>query len=346
MTRELLQLVSEKTELASLDPAARRLAMRTLLRDSSGADPSPRSVAELSDWIDGFGPLTSLMNDPLVTDVLVNGVDEVWVERRGELEPTDVRFTDLTELVDLVDRLCGSANVRVDASHPIADGRLQDGSRVHVVLPPVSGRGPTLSIRRFPQKPFGLDELVGRGLLAGCEAEQLRTAVLERRNIVISGATGVGKTTLANALLGCVPPSERVVLIEETAELRPGCAHWISLLTRQANVEGSGEIDQLSLMRAALRMRPDRIVVGEVRGAEAYAALQAMSTGHEGSLCTIHARCAGDAFDRFVELARLFPSAASEDALRRKAERACDVVVHVGKEAGRRRVLEILDRGS
>lgn len=344
MSRELLELVSQKTELASLDPAERRLAMRRLLGDVVDGDRLGESVSTLSNWIDGFGPLTGLMNDPLVTDVLVNAVDEIWAERAGALQLTDVRFADEGQLIDLIDRLAGSAGVRVDASQPIGDGRLQDGSRMHVVLPPVSGCGPTVSIRRFPPNAFDLDELAAMGLLTDEEARRLQQAVVERKSIVVSGSTGAGKTTLVNALLGCVPGTERVVLIEETPELRPSCAHWVSLVTRPPNVEGQGEIDQLTLMRAALRMRPDRIVVGEVRGAEAFAALQAMSTGHEGSLCTVHARSAADALDRFVELACQSATAPGERALRRQAERAFDLVVHMGRESGSRRVLEILDR--
>ncbi|MFP5352804.1 MAG: CpaF family protein [Actinomycetota bacterium] len=345
MRPDLLGLISERTELAGLDAAERRLAMRKVLKGSLPEETVQGSVSLLSDWIDGFGPLTGLMGDPAVTDVLVNGTHEVWCERRGRLEPSDVSFTDAAELRDLIERLAGAAGIRVDASHPIGDGRLPDGSRLHVVLPPVSGSGPLMSIRRFPQRAFDLDTLVEMGLLDRSESALLDEAVVERRTIIVSGATGTGKTTLVNALLGRVPRTERVVVIEETPELRPSCAHSVSLLTRGPNVEGRGGVDQLALVRAALRMRPDRIVVGEVRGPEALPALQAMSTGHEGSLCTVHARSATEALERFVELARQFPLAPSEDTLRRQAEQAFDLVVHVGKDrAGARRVLQILER--
>lgn len=345
MTPDLLELISERTDLAALDPAERRLALRGVLKESLPPESVSGSVSLLSDWIDGFGPLTALMNDPSITDVLVNGTDQVWCERRGRLELSDVHFADAEELNDLIERLAGAAGIRVDASQPLGDGKLPDGSRLHVVLPPVSGAGPLLSIRRFPHTAFGLDDLARLGSVTEAETNMLRDAVQEGRTIIVSGATGSGKTTLMNALLGCVPKTERVIVIEETPELRPSCAHSVSLVTRTANVEGRGEIDQLTLLRAALRMRPDRIVVGEVRGPEALPALQAMSTGHEGSLCTVHARSAENALERFVDLARQSPVAPSESTLRRQAERAFGVVVHVGRDrTGERRVLEILER--
>lgn len=346
MSPELLEIVAGAPDLASLDPAERRLAMRSLLKHAVSEDALGGSVSSLSDWIDGFGPLSEAVADPQVTDVFVNATDDVWIERQGSLQRSGVRFADEGELLDLIERLTGAVGIRVDASHPIADGRLRDGSRIHVVLPPVSGAGPLLSIRCFPEEALDLDDLIASSFLTELQASRLSEAVTDRRNILISGATGAGKTTLANALLGRVPPTERLVLIEETPELRPACAHWVSLLTRETNVEGTGDVDQLTLLRAALRMRPDRIVVGEVRGAEAFAALQALSTGHEGSLLTVHARCASDACERLVELARLDPHATKEETVRRQTERIFDLVVHVEKQRGTRRVAEILERSA
>lgn len=342
MSERLLEQVGDVAALVPMAPAQRRLALRSLLRDKVDTDALAGSVARLSDWIDGYGPLTDLMSDPAVTDILVNDFDDIWAERDGILTKVAARFEDERELMDLIERLAGEAGVRVDMAKPIGDGRLADGSRLHLVLPPVSDGGPLVSIRRFPEMPFDLDDLIARSFVTDAEVDRLRDMVLARRNIVISGATGAGKTTLACALLGCVPDNERVLIVEETPELRPRCAHSVSLSTRAANVEGRGEIDQQALLRTALRMRPDRIVVGEVRGPEAVVALQAMSTGHEGSLVTVHARSAGDAEDRLIDLAMQSPGSPNELSLRRMAERALDVFVHVGRRDGKRKVLEIV----
>lgn len=339
--RPLLDLVRGREDLADLDVAERRLALRSLVAGADGADPGAE-VAALADWIDGFGPLSELMADPEVSDILLNGTDEVWVERAGELRRHPRLFEGADDLSGLLERLLAETGARVDHTVPIGDARLRDGSRIHVVLPPVAADGPIVSIRRFPSQAFTLDDLVGRGFMTEDQADVLQRCVLDRRSIAIGGATGTGKTTLANALLGCVPETERVVVIEETRELRPVCAHWVSLVTRGPNVEGRGALDQSDLLRAALRMRPDRIVVGEVRGAEAAIALQAMSSGHEGSVVTVHARSARDVLDRIVDLALMEPTAPSESALRRRVDRALDVVVQVARCGPSRRLVEVL----
>ncbi len=344
MKRDLLDLVRGREELAELDPAERRLALRTVASEALGPTAVPTAVGELSDWIDGYGPLTRSMQDPDVTDILVNGPDDVWVERSGHLQRERVRFDGPQELGDLIERLLGTVGARADGMRPIADARLPDGSRMHVVLPPVASVQ-MVSIRKFPDRAYTLDDLVERRFLSQPEATRLCDAVVERKTIAIGGGTGTGKTTLANALLGCVGAHERVVVIEETPELRPVCAHWVSLLTRPPNIEGRGEIDQSALLRAALRMRPDRIVVGEVRGPEALVAVQAMSTGHEGSLVTVHARSATDVRERLVELALSAERAPTEESLRARVARSLDVVVQVGRRAGRRRVVEVLGAG-
>lgn len=341
MRKDLLDLVLRHDEMADLDVAERRLALRSLLAtEGSHAD-----VAEVANAIDGYGPLTPLMEDETVTDVLVNGTRHVWVERSGRLERTAVVFATETDLLSLIDRLLGRTGTRADAERPVADARLDDGSRIHVALPPVAPDGPLVSIRRFRQSGWAIHDLVDAGMMDERQASSLRTAVEERRTIAISGGTGCGKTSLMNALLGEVDPLDRVVLVEETQELRPACPHHVELLARAPNIEGAGAIGLDELVRAALRMRPDRIVVGEVRGREALAALAAMSVGHKGSMVTIHARSAAEVTDRFVSLALLAASGATESSLRRQVENSFDLFVHLDRALdGRRRVAEILER--
>jgi pilus assembly protein CpaF len=343
LSTRLLDLGLEHDELADLDPAARRLALRDLLLGSVGEELGP-AVRAVADAIDGYGVLADLMRDELVTDVLVNGPDEVWIEREGALERTEVRFADRAALDAFVERALGGAGVRVDASCPVATGRLPDGARMHAVLPPVAPSGPLVAIRRWRRRPLRLADLVVTRFLSPEDAASLAGAVRAARTIAISGATGSGKTTLMNALLAEVPASERVVTIEETPELRREGGHAVSLVARAANVEGRGAIDLDELVRAALRMRPDRIVIGEVRGAEALAALAAMSTGHEGSMLTVHARSANDALERIVALALQGSSGASERSLERQARRALDLVVHLCRDPdGSRRIGEVFE---
>jgi pilus assembly protein CpaF len=341
MRDRLLEVVYAHDELADLDPAQRRLALRSLVTEAGGTE---SSVADIADTVDGFGPLTSLLADDSITDVLVNGPAEVWVERAGALERTEVVFPFADQLGALVERLIGEAGERVDASEPIASARLRDGSRVHAVLPPVAPGGPLLSIRRHPVRALGLDDLVRRATLCAAEAEGLADAVRARRNIAVSGATGTGKTTLLNALLACIPPGERVVTIEETRELRPACSHAVSLVARATNLEGRGGIGLERLAREALRMRPDRIVVGEVRGPEARVALEAMSTGHEGSMVTLHARSASETVGRMAALALRGSPALPEASVLAEVRSALDVVVYLRRdEGGLRRVAEIAE---
>lgn len=343
MRNQLLRLLEGHEQLAELDPAERRLALRSVVRPASAGVEAPGLVAQLSDWIDGYGPLTPLMSDPDVTDVLVNGPAEIWTERAGRLQRESVRFDDCAHIWDLIERLLGVAGARADAAHPIADARLTDGSRLHVVLPPLSGSSPLMSIRRFPEHAWSLEALEERAFLNRGQRELLLDAVASKRTITVGGGTGTGKTTLVNALLGCIDAKERVVVIEETPELAPVCEHWVSLVARSPNIEGRGAVDQSELLRAALRMRPDRIVVGEVRGAEALIALQAMATGHEGSMVTVHSRSAADVAHRLVDLASMAPHAPGEEALRRRVRASLDLIVQVGRHGGRRRVLEIID---
>lgn len=343
MNYAAMKVVLEHHELADLDPARRRLALRALASQLSAVGTST-TVGELADEIDGFGPLSEVMRDENVTDVLVNGPGEVWVERAGRLERANASFSSDEALRSFIDRLVGRAGRRVDASEPIADAVLPDGSRMHVVLPPVARGGPAVSIRRLPRRRYSLTDLEARSMLTPAQADELREGVGRRATIVVSGGTGSGKTTLVNALLSLVGPDERVVLIEETPELAPSCPHAVCLTCRRNNSAGTGGVDAAELVRAALRMRPDRIVVGEVRGAEALAALAAMSTGHEGSMLTLHARSPGDVVRRMVSLAMQAGSGVSEDSLERQFEAAFDIVVHVGRSEGVRRVTSFVKR--
>jgi pilus assembly protein CpaF len=341
---ELLELVFEHDELALLDPAERRLAVRSLLAAESGNDRDlGRRVALVVDHIDGYGPLSSLMMDPDVTDVLVNGPNEVWIERTGTLEQTDVKFADEDELRSFVERFAGMAGTRADLTHPIADARLPDGSRMHVVMPPLSPHGPTVSIRRFPNHQMSLQDLAHAEMLSNAQARLLAEAVAARLNVAISGATGSGKTTLLNALLSLADDSERIVTVEETPELDPACAHRVALVARPPNLEGRGEIPIETLVRAALRMRPDRIVVGEVRGPEALVALDALSTGHSGSMTTLHAAAAERVHERLVEMALGARTAATEASLRARALTAFDLIVHLERSGHRRVIRSIME---
>ncbi|HEX2294034.1 MAG TPA: ATPase, T2SS/T4P/T4SS family [Actinomycetota bacterium] len=333
LTRSLLERVLDNEWLAALDPAQRRLALRDLLEPDERAAPgAAAALAAAADHIDGYGPLAEVMARDGVTDVLVNGPHDVWAEQDGELVRVAAEWPDAPSLRDFADRLLARGGASADVSSPIADARLPDGSRIHVVLPPIAPRGPLVSIRRFPQVRFTLDDLVARGMLPASEAVRLAGLVERRESIVVSGPTGSGKTTLLNALLSLVPEGERVVTIEETPELGPFASHVVSLAARPPNVEGAGGVDLAALVRASLRMRPDRIVVGEVRGAEAAAALAAMATGHEGSMLTLHARSAAEAPQRLAALAGSGPEA---------VEKAVGAFVHVVRRGGRRRVEEI-----
>jgi pilus assembly protein CpaF len=342
VTDSLMDLVLEHDELADLDPAARRLALRALVARAQ-VDDVRGAVAALADAIDGYGPLSGVMRDDAVSDVLINGPFDVWVERAGRLEPAGVSFDSERQLAALIDLLVGRAGSRVDASCPIADARLSDGSRFHVVLPPVAPGGPLVSIRRHRPMRFGMADLVASGMLAQGVAEDLVSRVRARATIAISGGTGSGKTTLMNALLSTISRAERIVVVEETPELAPRCPHAVFLVATPANIEGHGGLDLDALVRAALRMRPDRIIVGEVRGPEMVAALAAMSTGHDGSMVTVHANSASDAIGRMASLALQGTIRSTESSVLAEIRRALDLVIHLERRGGRRCVAEVVE---
>ncbi|HYU61854.1 MAG TPA: CpaF family protein [Solirubrobacterales bacterium] len=289
----------------------------------------------------GLGPLEALLADPEVEEVMVNGPDEVYVERAGRIEPTEVSFASEQALRDTIERILTPLGRRVDELSPMADARLGDGSRVNVVIPPLSVDGPALSIRRFAAARPGPDDLVEWGTLTTELRDLLEEAVERRRSILISGGTGSGKTTLLNALSRFVAAGERVITIEDAAELRLQQPHVVRLESRPASVEGRGEVTIRDLLRNALRMRPDRIVIGEVRGPEALDLLTALNTGHDGALSTVHANSPVDALRRLETLALMAAVGLPHEAIREQVARGIELVVHLERGLdGARRVVE------
>jgi pilus assembly protein CpaF len=287
-------------------------------------------------------PLAALLNDPGVTEVIANGPAEVWVERRGRLQRAPIRFDDAGALRDACVRLAARAGRRLDDAQPMVDARLADGSRLNVVLPPLAPDGPLLTLRRFAPRPFTLDELVELGSLSEADAGLLDLCVRRRMSIVISGGTSSGKTSLLGALAARVDASERIVTVEDAAELRIDRPHVARLEVRGASLEGTGEVGIRDLVRNALRMRPDRLVVGEVRGGEALDMLQAMTTGHDGSLTTVHAKGPEDALRRIELLALMAGLELPYAAVREQVASAFDIVVQVARRSdGERRLVSI-----
>jgi pilus assembly protein CpaF len=290
----------------------------------------------------GLGPLEELLADPAVEEVMVNGHEQVYVERSGRIERTDVAFSSEQGLRDAIERILTPLGRRVDELSPMVDARLEDGSRVHVVIPPLAVDGPSLSIRRFSAIRPGPEELVRLGTITEELHDELAAAVGARRSILVSGGTGSGKTTLLNALSGFIDPAERVITIEDAAELRLGQPHVVRLESRPANVEGRGKVTIRDLLRGALRMRPDRIVIGEVRGVEALDLLMALNTGHEGALSTVHANSPEDALRRVETLALMAGVGLPHEAIREQLGRGLDLVIHLARLSdGSRRVVEV-----
>ncbi|MBL8767992.1 MAG: CpaF family protein [Planctomycetes bacterium] len=303
-----------------------------------------RLADELAEETLGMGPLSALMADPAVTDVLVNGPDAVWVERFGRLEKTAVRFRDAEHVVRVIERIAARVGRRIDQASPMVDLRLADGSRVNATIPPVSIDYPTLSIRRFGRRRLRRAELVELGMMSEPMERFLDAAVRARQNVLISGGTGAGKSTLLGALAEAIPNDERIVTIEDTAELMLDQEHVVRLETRPQNVEGRGAIGARELVVNALRMRPTRIIVGEVRAGEALDMLQAMNTGHEGGLSTVHANSARDALARIETMVLMAGVELPSRAIREQIVNAIDLVVHVHRfEDGVRRVVSVAE---
>jgi len=314
-------------EVLGLEAAVRHLV------DTEAAVLSDERRAELAERVlrdtIGLGPLEELLRDPAVEEVLVNGHDDVWIERLGRLERTDVSFASEEGLRDVIERVLGPLGRRVDELSPMADGRLPDGSRVNVVIPPLAVDGPALSIRRFAGIRPDPEELLRRGSFDEELLALLREAVGRPRNLIISGGTGSGKTTVLNALSSFIEAGERVITIEDAAELSLSQPHVVRLESRPAGIEGSGEVTIRDLVRNALRMRPDRIVIGEVRGPEAMDLLVALNTGHRGALSTVHANGAEDALRRLETLAMMAGLGVPHEAIREQLGRALDLVLHL-----------------
>lgn len=298
----------------------------------------------LVDELLGLGPLEELLADPNITDIMVNGPEQTYVERKGKLELAQIQFRDEEHLFQIAQRICNSVGRRVDQTTPLADARLKDGSRVNVIVPPLSLRGTAISIRKFSAKPITLDMMAGFGSMSPKMATALKIAGACRFNVVISGGTGSGKTTMLNALSKMIDPGERVLTIEDAAELRLQQPHWLPLETRPANLEGQGEISIRDLVKNALRMRPDRIILGEIRGSECFDMLAAMNTGHDGSMCTLHANSPREALARMENMVMMSDIKVPKEAISRQIADSVEMIIQVKRlRDGSRRVTNVTE---
>jgi pilus assembly protein CpaF len=344
---KLLQEI-DLAEMSALAPAERRARLERVLGHIISREGPVLSTAERAALIRrvvdealGLGILEPLLEDPSITEIMVNGPDRIYVERGGRVEQVPARFSSAEQLLQTIERIVSTVNRRVDESNPMVDARLPSGERVNVIIPPLSLTGPTLTIRRFP-RAYTLAELIELGTLDEHMLMLLASFVRARCNIIVSGGTGSGKTTLLNALSGLIPDGERIITVEDAAELQLQQEHVIRLESRPPNVEGEGRITIRDLVRNSLRMRPDRIIVGEVRGGETLDMLQAMSTGHDGSLATVHANSAEDAVLRLQTLASMSEVKIPFEALRDQINSAVDVIVQLHRHIdGTRRIQEI-----
>jgi pilus assembly protein CpaF len=343
----------EQQDLAPQGPAEMRLSVRQalhrVLEEERMVLPAGRLSAlarQIADDIAGLGPVEALLRDPGVTEVMINGSGPVYVERAGHLEPSGVLIGSDDEVLRLIERVVAPLGLRIDESSPYVEARLPDGSRLHAIIPPLAVGGPAVTIRKFARHPFTLAGLVANGTMTPAMARFLELAVRARLNVVVTGGTGSGKTTLLSALCSCIPEGERLVTIEETAELRLDRPHLVALEARPPSIEGTGEVTVRALVRNALRMRPDRIVVGECRGGEALDMLQAMNTGHDGSLSTCHANAPADLQGRLETMVLQSGLGLSGAAARRQVAAALDLIVHTARlPDGSRRVVRIAEVG-
>jgi pilus assembly protein CpaF len=346
--RKLIDTI-DLPKLSSLEMEMVKVEIRRILEELVMAEALPLSradreklVTEVQHEAFGLGPLESLMKDPEITDILVNTHGAVYVERYGKLEKAEVRFRDDAHLMQIIERIVSRVGRRIDESSPMVDARLPDGSRVNAIIPPLALDGPILSIRRFGAEPLTMKDLIQFNSVPEQIAEVLSACVKSRLNLLISGGTGAGKTTLLNCLSNYIPMQERIVTIEDSAELKLQQEHIVRLETRPPNIEGKGTVTQRDLVRNALRMRPDRIIVGEVRGGEALDMMQAMNTGHDGSISTIHANSARDAISRLETMMLMSSVNLPEKALREQIASAVDVIVQLTRLSdGSRKLIEV-----
>ena len=339
------------TKLSNLEMERVRVEIRRILEDMVAAEAIPvsradrdRLVMEVQHEVFGLGPLETLMKDPEISDILVNSSSQIFVERYGKLEKTDVRFRDDSHLMQIIERIVTRVGRRVDESSPMVDARLGDGSRVNAIIPPLALDGPVLSIRRFGAERLTVNDLIQFNSIPPQIAEVAAACVKSRLNMLVSGGTGAGKTTLLNCLSNFIPENERIVTIEDSAELKLQQDHIVRLETRPPNIEGQGAVTARDLVRNALRMRPDRIVIGEVRGGEALDMMQAMNTGHDGSISTVHANSARDALSRLETMMLMAGINLPERALREQVASALDVIVQLTRLSdGSRKVVEFAE---
>jgi pilus assembly protein CpaF len=348
--RRLIQKLN-LDRVTQLGREAVRAEVGQIVENLAAAESTPMTLQErerlsqeVLDEVFGLGPLEPLLKDPTVSDILVNAYNSIYVERKGLLERTPVQFRDDSHLLSIIDRIVSAVGRRVDESSPMVDARLADGSRVNAIIPPLAIDGPCLSIRRFARDPLKADDLVKTGSLTPPMLELLRGFVYARLNVLVSGGTGAGKTTMLNVLSSFISNRERIITIEDAAELQLQQDHVVRLETRPANVEGKGAVRQRQLLVNSLRMRPDRIIVGEVRGDEALDMLQAMNTGHDGSLATIHANSPRDALGRLETMLAMANLNLPEVATRRQIASAIEIVLQVSRLSdGSRKVLNITE---
>ena len=341
----------DPTKLAQRDKAELHAEITSMAASMLAMDDVPmareerlRCANDVADEIVGYGPIESLLEDPTITEVMINAPRKVFFERQGVLHLSDRVFRDHDHILRIIEKIVVPINRRIDEASPMVDARLPDGSRVNAIIPPLAVDGPTVTIRKFARDPFTVDDLVSFGTLIPEMVDFIQACVRSRLNIVISGGTGSGKTTMLNVLSSFISPNERVVTIEDPCELQMRQRHVIRLETRPANVEGKGSVTQRELVRNALRMRPDRIIVGEVRAGEAFDMLQAMNTGHDGSLTTVHANSPRDAIARIENMVLMAGLDLPVRAIREQVASALDLLVHVSRLAdGTRRVTHVTE---